>query len=174
LARRSTWSATAMASSSRSMSPPDNGMRAKRSSRRWRVGWFTAGAADVVGHGDSRPTRGTVIRGSGGGVGGGGSRRPSPPDPTSHGTSTLTRPPIGGGMSSSRSSAGTRSIVPWAPVMRNWQLTMLPCGLWRSWTRPSIGYTPTALPVRRITIHGVLLTNAKQSLARGQLPGARA
>jgi hypothetical protein len=80
LARRSIRSVTATVSSSQFISRPDKGMRAKRSSPRWPVSGFTAAAAKVVGHGESLPRRGTVIRASGSGVGGG-SKRPSPREP---------------------------------------------------------------------------------------------
>ena len=74
-ARRSIWSVTAMVSSSPSTSRPAKRMRARRSSRRWPGGCFTAAAASAVGRGDWRGTRVTAIRASGGGVGGGGSKR---------------------------------------------------------------------------------------------------
>ena len=141
-------------------------MKAKRSSPRWLVGCFTAAAAKVVGHGESLPTRGTAIRASGSGVGGDGSEPSFPREPTSHGTSTSTRPPIGSDTSSSRSWAGTRSIVPWAPVKRNSQSTMLLYGWWPLWTRPSIGYSQTERSRQTHTPCGIHLTNEKQSLGR--------
>ena len=95
LARRSIWSVTATVSSSQSISPPDKRMRAKCSSPRWPVGCFSAAAAKVDGHDESQPTRGTAIRASGSGVGGGGSKPSFPREPTSHRTSTSTRPTIG-------------------------------------------------------------------------------
>ena len=139
-------------------------MKAKRSSPRWLVGCFTAAAAKVVGHGESLPTRGTAIRASGSGAGSDGSEPSFPREPTSHGTSTSTRPPIGSDTSSSRSWAGTRSIVPWAPVTRNSQSTMLLYGWWPLWTRPSIGYSQTERSRHTHTPCGIHLTNEKQSL----------
>ena len=78
------------------------------------------------------------------------------------GRSTSTRPPIGSDTSSSRSWAGTRSIVPWAPVTRNLQSTMLLYGWWPLWTRPSIGYSQTERSRHTHTPCGIHLTNEKQ------------
>ena len=109
--------------------------------------------------------KGYSYRASGSGLGGDGSEPSFPREPTSHETSTSTRPPIGSDTSSSRSWAGTRSIVPWAPVTRNSQSTMLLYGWWPLWTRPSIGYSQTERSRHTHTPCGIHLTNEKQSLA---------
>ena len=54
--------------------------------------------------------------------------------------------------------------MPWAPVTRNSQSTMLLYGWWPLWTRPSIGYSQTERSRHTHTPCGIHLTNEKQSL----------
>src|SRR5687768_15026787 len=72
--------------------------------------------------------------------------------------------PIGSETSSSAWSDGTKSIAPWALVMRNWQSIMWPCGWWLSWTKLSLGYSRIQHRRRTHTLPSVRLTNEKQSL----------